>query len=287
MRVLTILLIVFVGCKASSSKDKVPQISEPHEVLKIKSMSYSPFDTLCRYYGVAHITSRGKLIPQSSITFKNTVEYDEYKNLLASVVNSNGMTIKTRFNKKGQESGFESYNKGELTVKQTNTYNERDDIIEEYRIEIENEVIDTILYEYHYSYNSINKNHLTYRTNNKDTVARISATWSNSKETEIEETYPNRRNYVIITTETTFDQNERPIHIFKKSISQGVFSDTIIITKEYVYNLTGQLIEEKNDNDIFSPKSVSYKYENGMLKEKLINGHNKVVYEFHDLKESN
>ena len=230
---------------------------------------------LTRYVVSAQGVTAGKLIKGSIINYAIIQEYDSLKRLLNETNWNNMFRWITHYNSDGQIVLLESFIKDSDHIHQENQYNAQGDLLREFRIEYTGEKIDTILYAYHYQYAPDSNAYLAYRTNNGDTVTRFTMEKKGNQIHKVEEAYPPRGFTSINIQDITRDKDGKIIQIREERINNDYAKDpldTTISVCKRVYNRDGRLKEERNENDILKPRHVLYKYRNGLILEKVVDG---------------
>lgn len=271
MRICFLSALAYAACVNPSGDDAATDESTP-----LREMTdHNPKNPNARYLAVAQGETEGKLIKGSVIQFSMIQEYDSLKQLLNETRRSNTMKVVQHYNAERDMTRLETYNNDVPSIWQENTYNDRGHLLREFRIEQDGERPDTILYEYHYKYSADSLSYVAFRTNNGDTVTRF--TWEKklNRIYKTEEAYPYRGFTILTKQDITTNDAGKPVSLREERISNDSENDpldTTVSSSTYVYDDTGRLSEERNENDIFKAAHIRYKYSNGIVSEMIVDG---------------
>ncbi len=236
---------------------------------------HTPKNLNARYLASAQGKWESMLIKGKMIDFGLINEYDSLKILLNQTQWNNKIKWTEHYDKLGRLVKLESYDDGAINIYQENKYNHQGELLQEFRVEHTKNGVDTILYEYHYKYTPDSLTYLAYRTNNGDTVTRFTMKRNGKHVFKTEDAYPYRGFTYIKKQDMTLNENDKPVKILLNRISSDHEKDPLDSTLsefKFVYNHSGQLIEEQSENDILQAKKKRYKYKNGMISEMVIDG---------------
>lgn len=218
----------------------------------------------------AEYSAPGAIIKNTSVPIKSLFEYDRQGRKIIEQVESCAssmgcMKFISWFDSLGRTTKMESYTDNKLSVFQENTYNPDGELNQEFRIEHYEGKVDTILYEYHYGRKRRSKPQIAFRTNNKDTVARITILKEGNKEFRTIAAYPDRGFTSITNTETLNNKNGKPIEIRTEIISESwrdkTKMDTTVTVAKMAYNEAGLVTEETKlhlDDQVSEKYTTSY-----------------------------
>ncbi|HEY3385443.1 MAG TPA: hypothetical protein VGK46_02970 [Saprospiraceae bacterium] len=272
------LIILLMNCSTRTAKEK------PEEVVQVQTT-----EALNR--ATAKYTMQGVLIKAPSFIEEELIYdpsgYLKYHNSKSCGVGASCFLAKLTYDSLGHIRIMESYQGGQLSVFQENTYNDRNDLLTEYRIEeADEDAMDTTLFKYIYSYGAPGQKYVAYRLNNGDTVTMYTIQRKGAIKTTREEIYPRRKETFYTIKEEMFDDKEQIIEVHTETVMSDWYDRTKIDTSttrtQNLYNAQGQKTRERywQDNDLI--KSDSLMYENGMVKKRYLTHRGKfykIVYE--------
>ena len=254
---ISFMLFLLSSCTNADKNEQLPEIT-----------GHNPKNKNARYLASAQGEMEGKLIRGSLVNYAMINEYDSSKLLLNQTILNNSMRIIQHFNSKGDVIQLETFNKDAPEIYQVNQYNDRGELLQEFRIEYSDDGADTILYEYHYQYALDSLSYVSFRTNNGDTVTRFTMEKKGNHMYKTEEAYPYRGFTIIDQQDITLNEKGKPIKITQTHISNHNEKDPVDTTysySNYHYDEAGRLIKESNQNDVLKAKQKSYEYKNGMI----------------------
>lgn len=167
-----------------------------------------------------------------------------------------------------------SFRNDALEVYQKNTYNERGDLLEEWRIETTDDGNDTVVYTYIYFYGLPGEEFIAYRLNNGDTVTRFFISENDSIETKRTEAYPAREVVSIILEESHLNGKGKPIELHTTYITSEwndpLKLDTSTNVVKLVYNENNKIIKSDTYTDGEWNNGLEVKYEKEIMQQKTV-----------------
>jgi hypothetical protein len=275
------LLLITMSCKNKVENNAEPETERVVAIETVPAVAVSdnrPMSDIVKTASASY-TAEGPLIRGAKIPVKLVVEYDKEGRMVKESTGScqGGaacMKLVFHYDTLGKIAILESYEGNRLVGWQETKYNKREDIITEHKLEVNEESIDTFLFEYHHTYQGKNRPTITYRTNNKDTVTQMTVLKKGNKTFTTEKVYPERSMIITTVEEITHNNKNLPIEIKSTTIASGWSDksklDTLVSLEAVVYNKDGQRIEEifKEKGEVI--KHIKSFYEFGAIKRKEI-----------------
>lgn len=261
---LSIILFLNISCK-SESDQKVQEIRNEklyvNDEITIK----------------AQYTTQGILINTPVYVTHEIKYYNGVVTKEISTSKSGGITmvVTQEFDEKQRLKKLISEQNGEQSVIQINKYTDDNLLLSELRIEKNGNMLDTILYEYHYPDNRANPMNY-YRTNNGKKVTEMKL--SKTDKTEIlEERAYGSENYVGINTTTRILNDngkvleERQVNISSDWNDKTKLDTSIYEPIFYEYDNFGRIIRQESENPLSINGILENHYDDqGILEKKII-----------------
>ncbi|MEZ5059229.1 MAG: hypothetical protein R2879_19510 [Saprospiraceae bacterium] len=197
------------------------------------------------------------------------ITYRDHKKI-KEIRSSNSGKLALKFTEDFDENGrlisFKTEQNGELSVYQKNTYTDDDLLLSEFRIENNENVMDTALYEYHYPEDRPNPMNY-YLTNNGEKVTEMTLSKSGNQEI-LEERAFGHDKYIGINTTTKIKNDagqtieERQVNIHSKWEDYSKVDTSIYDPTYFKYDEARREIRRENGTDI----TETQYHKNGIVK---------------------